>query len=99
MQNLIRKGDASSLKQQLVKSIAGIECKDVINNTPLLLAAYLGKSNCVEILLDIGQANYQVINVFGMHNGLQYPQLLIKISSHFHYRAERINFSIVFRMH
>lgn len=66
IRNFIRKGDALSLKKQLRKSNAGVECKDEIGNTPLLQAAFLGKFECVEHLLEIRQANYKVINVFGM---------------------------------
>lgn len=66
LQNLIKQGNVSSLKQQLLESTSDVECKDDIGNTPLLQAAHLGKSDCVEILLEIGNANHQVINVFGM---------------------------------
>lgn len=82
LQNLIQQGDATALKQQLLKSISGVESKDAIENTPLLQAAYLGKSDCVEILLEIGKANYEVINVFGMqiHTRLQCPTSVETIS-------------------
>ncbi|XP_037037583.1 DNA replication inhibitor plutonium [Bradysia coprophila] len=67
LQSLIQQGDAPSLKQQLLKSASGVECKDDTGNTPLLQAAYLGKSNCMQLLLEIGQANCKVINVHGQN--------------------------------
>lgn len=66
LQIYIRQGDASSLEAQLLRSKSGVECKDDYDNTPLLQAAFLGKSKCVELLLELGQANYEVINVLGM---------------------------------
>lgn len=79
LQNFIRRGDASSLRQQLLKSCLGVECKDVIDNTPLLQAAFLGKSECVKLLLEIGQANFKVINVLGMQTSVFYIQIFFKI--------------------
>lgn len=70
LHKLIRRGDLSTLKQQLLESKLDVEYKDDVGNTALLLAANLGKPDFVEILLEIGEANWQVINVFGMENGV-----------------------------
>lgn len=66
LQTFIRQGDASSLKEQLLRSNSGVECKDEYDNTPLLQAAFLGQFECVKLLLELGQANFEVIDVFGM---------------------------------
>ncbi|KAJ6646049.1 DNA replication inhibitor plutonium [Pseudolycoriella hygida] len=67
LQGFIQKGDASSLKKELLKSTSDVEYRDDNGNTLLLIAAYLGKSDCVDILLEIGQANFEAINVFGQN--------------------------------
>lgn len=67
-----------------------VESKDAAGNTALLLAARLGQFDCVDILLEFGGANCQVINVYGMRlNSLNeriYTRNVLNhfVSIHFH---------------
>lgn len=65
LRNYVKQRDVVSLKEQLLKSNEGVDCIDENGNTPLLQAAFLGYSECVELLLEIGQSNFKIINVFG----------------------------------
>lgn len=59
----------SNDQQQLLATLSatsktGLEYLDRFENTPLLVAAYLGRPECVRILLQHG-ANFKRINVYG----------------------------------
>lgn len=62
--NCVVANDPTRLIDTLATARNGLEYKDRFANTPLLLAAYLGQSDCVRILLQFG-ANYKRINLYG----------------------------------
>lgn len=63
--NAIIENDQQRLRDTLYASASsGIEYLDSYENTPLLIASYLGRSDLVRILLQHG-ANYKRINLYG----------------------------------
>lgn len=63
---LTRQNNAYALHNRLLIGTADVEELDANGNTPLLVAAYNGFTECLAELLDLGAANYKQINVFGM---------------------------------